>query len=197
MRAVLGIGNIGSRYQRNRHNAGFLILDNLANELSIEFQEAKGEYYICGGRLKQNPFYLIKPVTYVNNSGIAAMQFINEYKMNTEDFLVVCDDINMETGKIRVRKSGGDGGHNGLASIIYHLNTNKFPRLRIGIGKDFSHGGQASYVLDDFSEDDEKILSVVQNKTSILLKDFILGGIDAMLDSNSMLFNDESSSNIN
>jgi PTH1 family peptidyl-tRNA hydrolase len=197
VRAVLGIGNIGSRYRRNRHNAGFLILDNLANELSIEFQQAKDEYYICGGRLKQNPFYLIKPVTYVNNSGIAALQFVNEYKLNVEDFLVVCDDINMETGKIRIRKSGGDGGHNGLASIIYHLNTNNFPRLRIGIGKDFTDGEQASYVLDDFSEDDENILSVVQNKTSILLKDFILGGIDSMLDSNSMLFNDESSSNIN
>lgn len=197
MRTVLGIGNIGSRYQRNRHNAGFLILDNLANELSIRFQEAKGDYFICGGHLNQTDFYLIKPSTYVNNSGIAALQFVDEYNIDLADLLVVCDDINMDTGKLRIRKSGGDGGHNGLASIIYHLNSDEFTRLRIGVGKDFLEGEQASYVLEDFSEDDEKLMSVVKNNSSILIKDFILGGIDAMLESNSKLYNDETSSNIN
>lgn len=197
MRAVLGIGNFGARYRHNRHNAGFIFIDNLANELSVKFHPAKGEYYICGGHLKQIPFFLLKPVTFVNNSGIAALQFVNEYEIDLANLLVVCDDINLETGKLRIRKSGGDGGHNGLASIIYHLNTNKFPRLRVGVGKDFSDGEKASYVLDNFSEDDEKILSSVQDKMSVLLKDFIVGGIDAMLDSNSKLFNDESSSNIN
>jgi PTH1 family peptidyl-tRNA hydrolase len=197
VRAVLGIGNIGSRYQRNRHNAGFLILDNLANELSIRFQATKYEYYVCGGHLNQTEFNLIKPVTFVNSSGIAAYQFLNEHIIDLADFLVVCDDINIKTGKIVIRKSGGDGGHNGLASIIYNLNTNKFPRLKIGVGNDFSRGEQASYVLDDFSEDDEKVMSAVLKKTSILIKDFILGGIDAMLDTNSKLYNDESSSKIN
>jgi len=197
VRAVLGIGNIGSRYQHNRHNAGFLILDNLADELSIKFRASNGEYNICGGHLKQVAFYLIKPVTYVNNSGIAATQFLDWKNIDFKDFLVVCDDINMETGKLRIRKRGGDGGHNGLASVIYHLQTDKFPRLRIGVGNEFPHGEQASYVLNDFSEDEEETMSAVFKKSSMLLKDFITGGIDVMLDTNSKLYNDESSSKIN
>jgi PTH1 family peptidyl-tRNA hydrolase len=197
VRTVLGIGNIGPRYKLNRHNVGFLILDNLANELSIRFEAAKGEYYICGGHLKQTAFSLIKPTTYVNNSGIAANQFLHNQNIDLADFLVVCDDINMKIGKIRIRKGGGDGGHNGLSSIIYHLNTDNFPRLRIGIGNEFSEGEQASYVLDDFSEDEEKVMSAILNKSSILVKDFILGGIDVMLDTNSKLYNDDSSLQIN
>lgn len=197
MRAVLGIGNIGLRYQRNRHNAGFLILDYFAQNRSINFRAAKGDYYICEGDLNQVHYFLIKPSNYVNNSGVAALQFLEKYKIDISDLLVVCDDVNMKMGKLRVRKSGGDGGHNGLASIIYHLNSDQFPRLRIGIGSDFDEGELSSYVLDDFSENDAKILQAVLKDSSLLVEEFIIGGIEALLNANSKLYNSDSSPEIN
>jgi PTH1 family peptidyl-tRNA hydrolase len=103
----------------------------------------------------------------------------------------------MKMGKLRVRKSGGDGGHNGLASIIYHLNSDQFPRLRIGIGSDFNEGGLSSYVLDDFSENDAKILKTVLKDSSLLVEEFIIGGIEALLNANSKLYNNDSSPEIN
>ena len=197
MRVILGIGNIGLRYQRNRHNAGFLVLDFFAQNRSIKFRAAKGDYYFCEGDLNQVHYFLIKPSNYVNNSGIAALQFLDKHKIDISDLLVVCDDVNMKMGKLRVRKSGGDGGHNGLASLIYHLNSNQFPRLRIGIGSDFNEGKLSSYVLDDFSEDDAKILKTVLKDSSLLIEEFIIGGIEALLKANSKLYNNESSTEIN
>lgn len=197
MRAVLGIGNIGLRYQRNRHNAGFLVLDYFAQNRSIKFRAAKGDYYICEGDLNQVHYFLIKPSNYVNNSGVAALQFLEKHKIDISDLLVVCDDVNMKMGKLRVRKSGGDGGHNGLASIIYHLNSDQFPRLRIGIGSDFNEGELSSYVLDDFSENDAKILKTVLKDSSLLVEEFIIGGIEALLNANSKLYNNDSSPEIN
>ncbi len=197
MRAVLGIGNIGLRYQRNRHNAGFLVLDYFAQNRSIKFRAAKGDYYICEGDLNQVHYFLIKPSNYVNNSGVAALQFLEKHKIDISDLLVVCDDVNMEMGKLRVRKSGGDGGHNGLASIIYHLNSDQFPRLRIGIGSDYNEGELSSYVLDDFSENDAKIFKTVLKDSSHLVEEFIIGGIEALLNANSKLYNNDSSPEIN
>lgn len=197
MRAVLGIGNIGLRYQRNRHNAGFLVLDYFAQNRSIKFKAAKGDYYICEGDLNQVHYFLIKPSNYVNNSGVAALQFLDKHKIDISDLLVVCDDVNMEMGKLRVRKSGGDGGHNGLASIIYHLNSDQFPRLRIGIGSDYNEGELSSYVLDDFSENDAKIFKTVLKDSSHLVEEFIIGGIEALLNANSKLYNNDSSPEIN
>lgn len=197
MRAVLGIGNIGLRYQRNRHNAGFLVLDYFAQNRSIKFKAAKGDYYICEGDLNQVHYFLIKPSNYVNNSGVAALQFLEKHKIDISDLLVVCDDVNMKMGKLRVRKSGGDGGHNGLASIIYHLNSDQFPRLRIGIGSDYNEGELSSYVLDDFSENDAKIFKTVLKDSSHLVEEFIIGGIEALLNANSKLYNNDSSPEIN
>jgi len=193
----LGIGNIGLRYQRNRHNAGFLILDYFAQNRSIKFRAAKGDYYISEGELNKVTFFLIKPGNYVNNSGVAAVQFLEKYDIDILDLLVVCDDVNLKLGKIRVRRSGGDGGHNGLASIIYHLNSDQFPRLRVGIGSDFKEGELSSYVLDDFNEEDDKILETVLKNSSFLIEEFISGGIVAMLDANSKLYNNDSSTEIN
>ena len=197
MRAVLGIGNIGLRYQRNRHNAGFLILDYFAQNRSIKFRAAEGDYYFSEGDLNQVHYFLIKPSNYVNNSGVVALQFLKINKIDLSDLLVVCDDVNMNMGKLRVRRSGGDGGHNGLASLIYHLNSNQFPRLRVGIGSDYKKGELSSYVLDDFSEDDDKIFETVLKNSSFLVEEFIRGGIEAMLNANSKLYNNDSSAKFN
>jgi PTH1 family peptidyl-tRNA hydrolase len=195
VRVILGIGNIGLRYQHNRHNAGFLVLDYFAKSRSIKFREGKGDYYICEGDLNQFNYFLIKPSTYVNNSGVAALQFLEKHMIDLSDLLVVCDDVNLKIGKLRVRSSGGDGGHNGLASLIYHLNSNQFPRLRVGIGNDFDKGELSSYVLEDFSENDAKILKTVLKDSSLLVEEFIIGGIEALLNANSRLYNNSTEFN--
>lgn len=197
MRLILGIGNIGLLYQHNRHNAGFLVLDYFAQNRSVKFKTGTGDYYICEGDLNQVHYFLIKPSTYVNNSGVAALQFLEKHKIDLSDLLVVCDDVNLKMGKIRVRRNGGDGGHNGLASIIYHLNSNQFPRLRIGIGSDFNKGELSSYVLEDFTEDEAKILMTMLKDSSFLVEAFISGGIDALLNANSKLYNNNSATEIN
>ncbi|MDR3665957.1 MAG: aminoacyl-tRNA hydrolase, partial [Ignavibacteriaceae bacterium] len=154
MRVIFGIGNPGTRYSQTRHNSGFLLLDLYAQKNSLHFTASKNDYFFAEGKTAQSGFSLIKPSTFVNNSGIAALQAITEYNTPVDDFLVIADDINLETGKVRIRIGGGDGGHNGINSIIYHLNSDEFPRLRIGIGNNFGKGEMADYVLSSFSNDE-------------------------------------------
>ena len=192
MKVIFGIGNPGTRYQYNRHNVGFMFVDYLAAKYSVRFSPAKGDYYIAKGSINNSKFSLIKPVAYVNNSGIAALQVMDKLNINTEDILVSVDDVNF-----RVKEFGGDGGHNGLASIIYHLNTNKFPRIRIGIGQDFEKGRMPDYVLSDFDDEEKKQLGDLFEKISPLAEEFILGGIKQMLNANSRLFSKNSKNNSN
>lgn len=187
MRIILGIGNPGNRYLSNRHNAGFILLDQLASKYSLSFIPSKGDYYFCEGKIGGEKFSMIKPTTYVNNSGIAALQAMETYETDISDFIVVHDDLNLEFAKIKVSISGGDGGHNGIGSIIYHLNNDLFPRIRIGIGSDFDKGYMADYVLTDFSE---KEFEEMQNTFVLgvqLSEEFIKGGVKQLLDANSKL----------
>ncbi len=187
MRLVLGIGNPGNRYSFTRHNAGFLFLDNYALKNSLSFKASKYDYYYAEGKTADCGFSLIKPSTFVNNSGIAVLQALVEFDVQISDLLVIADDVNLETGKFRIRANGGDGGHNGLNSIIYHLNSNDFPRLRIGIGNDFGRGQMADYVLSAFSKEEEVLISRVFDETIVLIDEFIKFGTKGMLDANSKL----------
>ena len=181
MRAILGIGNPGREYENTRHNAGFDILDRFAESHSLVFKPSKGDYYLAGSEDFATPFFLIKPTTYVNNSGLAAKDFIEKYNLDANDLLVIADDINLDLGKIRIRKSGGDGGHNGIASLIYHLNTDQFPRLRFGIGNDFQKGNMASYVLDKFDDEIRTSLEPKFKFVSELIYEYVKGGLPYML----------------
>lgn len=187
MRIIFGIGNPGIRYKHTRHNAGFLLLDHFAQKKSLEFVEAQGEYLEASGKIDKQNFSLIKPTTFVNNSGIAAKQIIEKYSIDPENFLVVCDDSNLKYGTFRVRLSGGDGGHNGLNSIIYHLADENFPRIRIGIGSSLKPEDLAEYVLSEFSESEFEELKSTFNTTAVLMEEFIIGGNKRMLEANSIL----------
>ncbi len=182
MKVIFGIGNPGERYKFTRHNIGFIIIDYFAEIHNLEFKPSKFDFYYAEGYLESFRYLLVKPTTYVNNSGIAAKEIFNNYDVNLADFLVVTDDVNLDEGKIRIRNSGGDGGHNGIASIIYHLETDRFPRLRFGIGKNFQNGDLAEYVLSKI--DEKKFESIKPNITfaAQLLEKFILGGTKGMLD---------------
>jgi PTH1 family peptidyl-tRNA hydrolase len=197
VRILLGIGNPEGRYSFNRHNVGFMLLDYFAKEHSIAFKPSKFDYYFAEGDLSSNSFLLVKPTTYVNNSGLAALQVVKKYETDIEDFLVIVDDVNLQFADIRIRKSGGDGGHNGINSIIFHLQNDQFSRLRIGIGNNFAEGQMADYVLTDFNEDEKKILLGTFKTGTTLLEEFILGGINKMLDVNSKLLKKEINKNSN
>jgi peptidyl-tRNA hydrolase, PTH1 family len=195
VRILLGIGNPEARYSFNRHNAGFMLLDYFANAHSIAFKPSKFDYYFAKGDLSSNSFLLMKPTTYVNNSGIAALQAVKKYETEIEDFLVIVDDVNLQFSDIRIRKSGSDGGHNGINSIIFHLQNDQFPRLRIGIGNNFDEGKMADYVLSDFNEEEKKALPDIFKRGSALLEEFIIGGLNGMLNANSRLLKKETNIN--
>ena len=189
MRIIFGIGNPGSRYHYNRHNAGFLLTDYFAKLNSLEFKFSKFEYQYSGGEIDNNPYALIKPSTYVNLSGVALKQCCEFYKVDAENVLVLVDDINLPNAEVRIRKSGSDGGHNGLKSIIYHMDTDAFPRLRIGIGNNFSEGFLPDYVLSNFSESELSQLTKSFELSTQLIENFIIGGYEKMLFTFSQLKN--------
>lgn len=187
---IFGIGNPGSRYENNRHNAGFLFLDYFARIEKISFTPSKGDYFVASYKTRSKNYALIKPATYVNNSGIAAKQVMEIHNVECEDFLVISDDISLKVGTYRVRLSGGDGGHNGLASIIYHFNSSKFPRIRIGISSEMQKTELSDFVLSDFSEDEFDVLRKIFKDVSLLVREFIIGGNKQMLETNSRFAKD-------
>ena len=195
MRVIIGIGNSGIRYEFTRHNAGFLLLDYFAKKKSINFKEAAGDYIEAIGKIGDKNFTLIKPVTYVNNSGISARQILEKYSLLPEECLVVCDDTNLKNYDFRVRLSGGDGGHNGLSSIIYHLMTEQFPRIRIGIGTNPPDMVLSDYVLSEFPKSELQEYQTTFSKCAFLIEEFIVGGSKKMLEANSVLIKSENPNN--
>ncbi len=182
LKIVFGLGNPGKQYIGTRHNIGFEILDKFAEKHNLTFTEGKGDFYIAGSEnLFASSFFLVKPTTYVNASGVAASQIFDFYDVEITDFLVVVDDLNLPPGKIRIREKGGDGGHNGLYSIIYSLGSDNFPRLRFGIGSDFEKGKMADYVLSKFDEETQEIVNNKIEEAVEYIEVFLDGGFDAMV----------------
>jgi len=156
MKLIVGLGNKGRKYKNTRHNIGFEVVDKISEELKVSFKEGKGEYLIAKGYYGENDVLLLKPHTYMNNSGIAVVDAINRYKISYEDLLVLCDDLNVPLGKIRFRRKGQDGGNKGLQSIIYHIESVDFPRLRIGIKNENLTDDYEYFVLSEFAKDEVK-----------------------------------------
>jgi peptidyl-tRNA hydrolase, PTH1 family len=147
MKLIIGLGNPGSQYEQTRHNVGFRVVDRLAAQHAWSW-ERRGRAMLANGTLGSEKVVLIKPLTFMNNSGEAVGELLRWYKVQPEDILVVYDELDLPIGKVRLRGSGSAGGHNGLSSIIHHLHTNVFPRLRVGIGRPSNnHISGADYVL--------------------------------------------------
>ncbi|MBK7104041.1 MAG: aminoacyl-tRNA hydrolase [Ignavibacteriae bacterium] len=182
MRLIVGIGNPGKIYVGTRHNIGFYILDNFAHKLKIDFSPTKSDFWQMESSLDTFHFLLIKPTTFVNNSGLVVQQLVDKFQLNIEDLLVIYDDVNLELGKIRIRKNGSDGGHNGIKSIIYHLQSDEFPRIRIGINGNDEKTDLADYVLSKFSNDEIKTIQEKLPFIFSLLSEFIVNGYGKMLD---------------
>lgn len=151
MKLVVGLGNKGKEYENTRHNMGFMLIDRYLQYKNItdKFKEKFNAIYI-ETTINNEKVIFIKPMTYMNNSGIAVRAFVDFYKLNSEDILVISDDLDLDLGKFRLRRNGSSGGHNGLKSIISHLGTDNFKRLRIGISND--KYDVINYVLSKFSK---------------------------------------------
>ncbi len=155
MKLIIGLGNPEGRFKNTRHNIGFEVIDKISEKLNSSFNAGKGEYLIGEVSYKGNDILMVKPLTYMNNSGIAAKDVINRYKISADDLLVICDDVNLRFGKIRFRRKGGDSGNKGLESVIYHLESVDFSRLRIGVGKENMDDDLSHFVLSKFSKKEE------------------------------------------
>ena len=151
MKLIVGLGNIGKEYENTRHNMGFMLVDRYLEYRNItdKFKEKFNAMYV-ETTINNEKVIFIKPTTYMNNSGIAVRAFVDFYKLSSEDILVISDDLDLDLGKFRLRRNGSSGGHNGLKSIISHLGTDDFKRLRIGISND--KDDVINYVLSKFSK---------------------------------------------
>ncbi|MCX7785773.1 MAG: aminoacyl-tRNA hydrolase [candidate division WOR-3 bacterium] len=170
---VFGLGNPTRKYKDTRHNVGFMVLDRLAQRYGLHFSHYT-DYHVAQTKTNQPQLILIKPMLYMNNSGIVIYEYLQKHNDN---FCVVCDDLALPLGKIRIRKKGSDGGHKGLASIIYYLQTTNFPRIRVGIGKPINTTA-TEYVLTKFSPQEKVILNKVLEKTCDAIEMIESNGIE-------------------
>jgi peptidyl-tRNA hydrolase, PTH1 family len=174
---ICGLGNIGDEYANTRHNVGFLVLEALASDLKVSYSAGKLAS-VANARFKGKNLVLVKPNTYMNLSGKALKYWMTKEDIPVENVLVIVDDIALPLGALRMKKKGGDAGHNGLNNIIMTLNTEEFPRLRIGIGNDFAKGYQVDYVLGKWTKDEEKVMIEKINRAVEAIKSFIFEGAD-------------------
>jgi PTH1 family peptidyl-tRNA hydrolase len=181
MYLIVGLGNPGNEYTWTRHNVGFLVANQVAAFLDAPFHAGKGEYWLAECSLNNVDITVLKPVTYMNNSGIAVQEFIEQRQVALENILVVCDDFQLPLGTIRLRKDGSDSGHHGLSSIIYHLQTDQFARLRCGIASvsmPLEKSKMKDFVLDIFPESEMKIVENMVERARDACTSFIMNGID-------------------
>lgn len=174
---IAGLGNIGLEYQNTRHNIGFEIADAIAQDQGVSFKTERLAFF-TDFRIKNKKVALIKPTTYMNLSGNAIRYWMNECKIkDPANVLVLLDDLSIDFGKTRIRPSGSDGGHNGLKNINLVLNTKVYPRLRFGIGSNFSRGKQIDYVLGKWNEKENEELAAYIDHAKQACYCFCLEGV--------------------
>jgi len=180
---VAGLGNPGRLYRETRHNVGFMVLDRLAERLGTAFGPGKGDYLLGEGTVGERKVVLLRPLTYMNNSGRAVADLLEARPLPYEDLLVVVDDAALPLGTLRLRAGGSDGGHNGLASVIEHLRTDQFPRLRCGIGREEMPTGIPldRFVLSPFELSERRALGAMISAASDAVTEFVNSGISSAM----------------
>ena len=174
---IVGLGNIGAEYEGTRHNCGFMVIDRLVKEAKVPYVLDRHAYR-AEVKHKGRTLVIIRPTTYMNLSGKAVKYWLQKEKIGQENLLVVVDDIALPIGKMRMKKQGSGGGHNGLANIEELLGNNNYCRLRIGVGNNFSQGHQIDYVLGRFSEEEESQVEAVLDRAAEAVKSFVTLGPD-------------------
>jgi PTH1 family peptidyl-tRNA hydrolase len=153
MKLVFGLGNPGKKYDNTKHNIGFIAVDQIARNLGLSFNKTKFKALYAEGNIGSEKVVLIKPQTFMNLSGESVQPWVDYYDLTEDDIVVIYDDMDLPVGKIRLRMKGGSGGHNGMKSIIQHLGTKKFNRIRVGVGRPLPQQSVISHVLSRFSKD--------------------------------------------
>ena len=161
---VVGLGNSGTKYENTRHNAGFIAADRMAERLGVKIDRIKFKSLCATGKIGESRVLLMKPSTYMNNSGLAVTEAMSFYKIPPERVLIMFDDISLDVGKLRIRRKGSDGGHNGMKNIIYLSGSDQFPRIKIGIGHKPEKWDLADWVLSRFTEDEYRLISETADK---------------------------------
>jgi peptidyl-tRNA hydrolase, PTH1 family len=171
---IIGLGNPDEDYLSTRHNVGFMVLDELAKRHKKAFKPGKGSFYFA----KFSEIILVKPTTYMNRSGAAALKISENEGIPPENFLAVLDDFELPLGQIRVRKNGSAGSHNGLASLVEKFGTEDFPRVRIGIGPLPEHADAADFVLSPFKPEEVKLLPEIISRAADAVETAVFKGIE-------------------
>jgi len=177
---VVGLGNIGSEYEKTRHNIGFRVLDAYAKASNLVFTENRYGS-VSEFRLKNQTLIFLKPNTFMNLSGNAVRYWMNKENIPLENLLVVVDDLALPFGTLRMKGNCSDGGHNGLKNIQQMIGTDKYVRLRFGIGSNYQRGQQVDYVLGDFSEEEQKTLQDRLNMAGEMINSFCLAGVQTTM----------------
>ncbi len=180
MKLIIGLGNIGDKYTFTRHNVGFMVLDKWAMEVGVTFKEDKKFKSLIAkinNSTQAEDILLVKPTTFMNLSGEAVRAVMDYYKVDVNDIIVIYDDIALDLGVVRFRAEGSDGGHNGIKSIIKHLGTKKFARLKIGIGPQPPIPSE-SFVLQNFAKDQHDTLKAVLKKSIEAVEYYLNNGLE-------------------
>lgn len=176
-RLIVGLGNPGPEYEETRHNVGFMVADAVADTAQVTLEHERGDVLFGWGRIRSYPLGVAKPLVFMNRSGQSVRSLLQRHNLDTKEMLVVVDDINLPTGKLRLRARGSAGGHNGVQDIIDRIGSDDFPRLRIGIGSEFERGRQSDYVLSPFSADERPIVDEAILRARDAAVTFVTDGI--------------------
>ena len=180
-RLLVGLGNPGEEYEASRHNIGYRVADLLADRCRISLNVFKNQSVQGRGSWRGRRIVIAKPTTFMNRSGQAVRALMKQHRVAPNEILVIVDDIHLPLGDVRLRASGGSGGHNGVQDIIDRLGGGNFPRLRIGIGRDFSRGGQSDYVLSPFEESEEPEVTAVTERAAAAALTFVTEGVETAM----------------
>ena len=175
MNLIVGLGNPGTKYMMTKHNFGYWIIDQLVSNRSLKYKPGKGDFIFA----KDQDCFFVKPTTYMNDSGLALKKILNYYDhISIDDVLIIYDDIDIDLGKIKFREKGSDGGHNGIKSIIYHLKTDVFNRLKIGIATNMAMRPSEIYVMQPFPKKFTNIVDDVKVNTINAVNYYLEHGIE-------------------
>ena len=177
IKLLLGLGNPGRKYISTRHNLGYGLVELLAKKNKKKFKLGKGSYVFAEIKIRGKRIILVKPQTFMNQSGIAAKECLEDFGLDIENLLVLCDDAGLPLGKLRIRPEGSDGGHNGLKSIIGHLGAQNFARLRMGIGLPYPQVNMEDYVLDNFEPTEKREVLKMLKRASLAVEVTVSSGI--------------------
>ena len=174
---IVGLGNVGQEYDMTRHNTGFMVLDAFAKASNIVFDDRRYGF-VAEASLRGRKLVMLKPTTFMNLSGNAVRYWLSKEKIDVERMLVVVDDLALPLGALRLKASGSNAGHNGLGNIQSVLGTERYCRLRVGIGNDFPRGMQVNWVLGRYSDEELQVLAPAIDTACEVIKSFVLSGVD-------------------